>query len=211
MYFGLILPYTVFIIIAPCLYRFKIINKFRAFLDAHYGPYKDRYRFWFGVRLWMIQLIFLLSTILRFRYFILLTVIQVLLTILIVVESHIRPYKRKLLNWLDTALLLVFVLLVSITNVLILVQPPTLILSDIIFLLTAIPPLTAFAGVLCYHVKLVLCPQCHCSQSSRHQPKAPQESTSSELECHYTAVGVPPTLDDDAHWRESLLEGVDNP
>ena len=214
VYFGLILPYTIFITVAPCLYRFKIINKFRAFLDAHYGPYKDRFRFWFGVRLWMIQLIFLLNTTLRFRFFILLTVIQVFLTVFIVVESHIRPYKYKFLNWLDTALLLFFVLLVSITAVLILVQPATFIFTDIIFSLTVIPPLITFAGVLCYHVKLVSCSQCHWPQSFRRQPKAPlgpdKASTSIELECPYTAVNVHPTMENDAHWRESLLEIADN-
>jgi hypothetical protein len=44
---------------------FNIINKFKPFIDAYGGPFKDKWRFWFGLRLWLTGLLLSLDSALQ--------------------------------------------------------------------------------------------------------------------------------------------------
>ncbi len=46
-------PFTIFTTFFYYLVRFDLVNKMRPFLDAYGGPFKDKWRFWFGLRLWI--------------------------------------------------------------------------------------------------------------------------------------------------------------
>ena len=54
---GFIAPYTLLLLFAPLLQRYsewralKWVNRLKPFIDAHYGPYEDRFRVWTGVLL----------------------------------------------------------------------------------------------------------------------------------------------------------------
>ena len=48
------LPYTVTIMLVPCLRKngnFSWVNKLKPFYDAHFGPLKDKYQYWIGITL----------------------------------------------------------------------------------------------------------------------------------------------------------------
>ena len=48
---GFLLPYVVMSFAAPYCLRYRLVNHFRQVYETQYGPYKDNYRYWFGVRL----------------------------------------------------------------------------------------------------------------------------------------------------------------
>lgn len=208
VYFGLVLPYTVLITAGPFMYRFKIINKFRVFLDAHYGPYKDRYRFWFGVRLWIIQLVFVAGTTLRFQFSVSLIVVLSVLIPFIVIEALIKPYRHRLQNWFDTILLLIFTLVITIAAGLIQFFALSLVFQNVAITALTLPPLVAMAMVLCYHLRLACCPKYQLPRIHKKQqytpPQIPKQST---VLRNYTTTEVSVSTDEDgARLRESLLE-----
>ena len=45
-----LLPYALLVTFSSLLLRFRIVNKFKPFIDAYGGPFKDKWRFWFGLR-----------------------------------------------------------------------------------------------------------------------------------------------------------------
>ena len=47
----LFLPYTMILFFGQWLLRFKRFNKVKPIFDAHYGPFKDKHRYWFGMLL----------------------------------------------------------------------------------------------------------------------------------------------------------------
>ena len=91
------------------------MNKLRPFIDAIHGPYKDNRRYWFGIRLILLVLVYITYAILRGRYpqeQLLLTL--VLLVTFTIVQAYIRPFQKKLVGILDTWLLFNTILLVCI-------------------------------------------------------------------------------------------------
>ncbi len=48
-----VLPYAILLTFSHYLMRFRLINKFRPFFDAYGGPFKDKWKIWFGLRLWI--------------------------------------------------------------------------------------------------------------------------------------------------------------
>ena len=217
VYLGMVLPYTVLITAAPFMYRFKIINKFRAFLDAHYGPYKDRYRFWFGVRLWTIQLIFLVSATLRFLYPAMLLVMQIVLTVLVVAEAYVKPYKSNKLNLLDTVLVLAFTLVVAAANVSFIALSDSIAFPIAITTCIFVPPISASVGILCYHLKLACCPkyQFSCPKSSRPLTSQTANKMASSALNHKDAkaevnVQMGGGVNDDIELREPVMDFDDH-
>ena len=217
VYLGMVLPYTVLITAAPFMYRFKIINKFRAFLDAHYGPYKDRYRFWFGVRLWTVQLIFLVSATLRFLYPAMLLVMQIVLTVLVVAEAYVKPYKSNKLNLLDTVLVLAFTLVVAAANVSFIALSDSIAFPIAITTCIFVPPISASVGILCYHLKLACCPkyQFSCPKSSRPLTSQTANKMASSALNHKDAkaevnVQMGGGVNDDIGLREPVMDFDDH-
>ncbi len=98
-----VIPYTVGLMGAPFLIRFKIINYFKPLIDAYAGPYKDRQRFWFGTRLSVLVLIFATYAILKGRNVALLLFIEaMILAAYILVQASFNPYKSKVVYGVDT-------------------------------------------------------------------------------------------------------------
>ncbi len=52
-----LLPYLALSIVAPFLYSNRWINRFKPAFDTMYAPYKDKYRHWFGYRLFTVWLV----------------------------------------------------------------------------------------------------------------------------------------------------------
>ena len=96
------LLYTILTTFSSCFMRFKLVNKFKPLIDAYGGPFKDKWRFWFGLRLWITVLIFSVSGTLRgtdyngpfiFNF--------IILSIFILIQSFARPFKSRLILLMD--------------------------------------------------------------------------------------------------------------
>lgn len=98
-----LIPYTLFTLLSQWLIRNSWISRhFKPLIDATLAPFKDRWRFWFGLRLLVITALILISIVV--------TPIEsnavtyshlVIVTLLLMFQAHIKPYKSKLLHYLD--------------------------------------------------------------------------------------------------------------
>ena len=97
-----ILPYTILLTVLPFMSKYKWVNKMRPFLDAHFGPYKDKWRCWFGFRLWYLFIICIVASIsTRLPYGYLLFIEAFLLAFFVMVQAYIRPFCSQAVNILD--------------------------------------------------------------------------------------------------------------
>ena len=110
-----IFPYLLLGTLGSFGLRYRWVNKLRPFIDAIHGPYKDNRRYWFGVRLILLVLVYITYAILRGRYpqeQLLLTL--VLLVTFITVQAYIRPFQKDLVGILDNWLMFNTIILVCI-------------------------------------------------------------------------------------------------
>ena len=99
-----IVPYTVFMFLAQwCLHISWISTRFKPLIDANLAPYKDRLRFWFGLKLSIIAVLSLSAIILTARraedQIIYLHIVIIFL--LLVFQASFKPYRSKVANILD--------------------------------------------------------------------------------------------------------------
>ena len=122
-------------------------------VDAMYAPYKDKWRFWFGLRLTIFAVIFLLSASLRGIDTELILLIQIFLfAAFSFVQIKISPFKSFAINVLDLFFMLNFCLLATFvlyfdTN------------SQALFVVTHILISSAFIvtlGIFLFHIHLLL-------------------------------------------------------
>lgn len=97
-----LLPFTILLSFSFFFVRFRIVNRFIPLIDAYCGPFEENYRFWFGVRLWVIEGLFLLYTIL-INYS--LTAVfyshSIVVGGLIVVQAFLKPFRCSVCRLLD--------------------------------------------------------------------------------------------------------------
>ena len=98
---GFILPYGILLTGIRFFSRFRIINKLKPLIDAYCAPYKDRYRFWFGLRLWVLVAVYILFAGLRNIPQILFLCQSIVLILFIVMQVAMMPFKSVVINWLD--------------------------------------------------------------------------------------------------------------
>ena len=98
-----IVPFTLAGLFGVKMLRFGCISKyFRPFIDAIHGPYKDNLRYWFGLRLIVLSLIYISTAIFQGSNM----TLQLLLTIFVlgfytIAQAVVLPYKNKILNILE--------------------------------------------------------------------------------------------------------------
>ena len=112
----MILPYLIFTTTGSTLIAKNHCASLylRPLIDAYHGPYKDKFRFWFGIRQWMLTLFYALYFIFRgSKPHVMLAIDTVILGAYIVIQVYIRPYKNRLLNIADV----VFLMLLYISNI----------------------------------------------------------------------------------------------
>ena len=83
--------------------RSRFIAKyFRPFIDAIHGPYKEKLRYWFGLRLVILSLIYIITAVLQGSNMTLqLLLLAVILNLFTIVQAIFLPYRNKILNVLD--------------------------------------------------------------------------------------------------------------
>ena len=98
-----IIPFTLVGLFGVKILRIACISKyFRPFIDAIHGPYKDNLRYWFGLRLIVLSLIYIITAIFQGSNMTLqLLLIIFVLVFYTVVQAVVLPYKNKILNILE--------------------------------------------------------------------------------------------------------------
>jgi hypothetical protein len=80
----------------------KCSSRLKPLMDAYGGPFKDRFRFWFGLRLLFLSAMYMTYAVRGTDDPVLSALVQqVFLVILMVSQAFFRPFKNQLLNALD--------------------------------------------------------------------------------------------------------------
>ena len=104
------LPYTLLTLSAQWLVKYDIplvnsfLNRIKPMLDAHYGPLKDKHRYWFGVLLVTRVVILLISTLLSSRNFSIITFSIITVSFLLTAWSSTGLYRQFLVSVHETSL-----------------------------------------------------------------------------------------------------------
>ena len=96
-----LIPYGIVLTGIRFFTRLRIVNKFKPLIDAYCAPYKDKYRFWFGLRLWVLVAVYALFAVLRNDPLVLFLCQSVILILFIVAQVAVMPFKNIIINWLD--------------------------------------------------------------------------------------------------------------
>ena len=110
-----VLPFAIGSTFPKVILRSKRLSYFFPLLDCFYAPYKDKYRFWFGMRLLVLFYLSGMESVL-FTYQESLLYSNVLAVLLFaVVQAYFRPFKSTFINILDLIFTAIFLLL-SVTS-----------------------------------------------------------------------------------------------
>ena len=98
-----IIPFTLVGLFGVKLLRSHFIAKYvHPFIDAIHGPYKEKLRYWFGVRLVVLSLMYIIAVVLQGSNMSLQLLLFVfILNGFIIAQAVVLPYKSKILNGLD--------------------------------------------------------------------------------------------------------------
>ena len=114
-----LLPYTVLVTFSYCFMRFKLINKFKPLIDAYCGPFRDKWRFWFGLRLWITITLSILSAVdsvlLLEKYTETMFIIHFfVINIFIFLQAFCRPFRNLLICLVDILFMVNYWLMVGV-------------------------------------------------------------------------------------------------
>ena len=112
---GFILPYTLVGTFGSFCLRFWWMNKIRSFVDTMHSPFQDNMRYWFGVRLILLQLLTALYVVQQGQnQFYLLLLDLVLVFAFTIVQAYRKPFRNHWIGLLDTWLMANVVLLICL-------------------------------------------------------------------------------------------------
>ena len=115
----LIVPFTLVGLFGVKMLRSRFIAKyFRPFIDAIHGPYKDNLRYWFGLRLIVMSLVYIVNAVLQGSNMTLQLVLSlIILESFTLAEGVFLPFKSWILNILDLwfMVLLLFNILMNLS------------------------------------------------------------------------------------------------
>ena len=106
-----ILPLAFALTFPKVVLRSKKLSRIFPLLDSIYAPYKDKYRYWFGVRI--IVLIYLSgmeSVLFSYQHSLLLSAVLAVL-LFTIIQAYIRPFKKSINNSLDLMFMGIFIIL----------------------------------------------------------------------------------------------------
>ena len=97
-----IVPYVGLALFGWTCLRFSYVNKFRSFFDTIYGPYKDSYRYWFGLRLVLLVFIAISTASMTGEFTFYQYLLQVMLLVIFTIfQAYLKPFKKTWINILD--------------------------------------------------------------------------------------------------------------
>ena len=151
-----LLPYALLLTFSQCLVRFKLINKIGPFLDAYGGPFKDKWRFWFGLRLWVIVIMLSINGALQGsnvdRMLLVHFVVILLFTLL---QAHVLPFQSRAVGILDVSFMINYLLIVLFY--LQFANSDIMTFHVLYILLTSFAVLLFFLIVLCHLIYYCIC------------------------------------------------------
>ena len=149
-----IIPFALAMTFPTIVLRSKRMSRLFPLLDCFYAPYKDKYRYWFGLRLIvLIYLSIMESVILSYQEALLLSGATVLF-VFIVLQAYIQPFKNTVINHLDLLFMGLFILLSMITLYL---YPSTSGYDEVNYAVNiSYIAFFLFCLVVCYHVHTAL-------------------------------------------------------
>lgn len=112
IFVSLLFIYTALTTLSYYLLRFKLINKFKPYIDAYGGPFKEEMKFWFGIRLCIIIVIYLISRSSLKKDMLLMHLVIIL--IFVSFQFILRPFKKVAVAMIDTFLMLNYSLMIAI-------------------------------------------------------------------------------------------------
>ena len=106
-----ILPYLLFLSFASYMGSCRSLNYYlRPLIDAYNGPYKDRYRFWFGMRQWLMVALYVLYSIMRGGHpDVMLAVNTIAILFFMTLQICVKPFKNGAILFIDTWFLLLLI------------------------------------------------------------------------------------------------------
>ena len=214
-----ILPYTcslVFIVpIQKCMKP-----RLKPLVDAYLGPYKDKWRYWFGLRLFALPL---MSVVSAFRgtddpglALLLQLLIVVILTVL---QTSVHPFKNFAIEVVDESFLLNFIILALTFSYLIGLGPNHNRGQEIVVSIMISLAFVTFVGIIVYHTVMALrkIPMLRQKMSKMYSDVMTVKSTSNEEDIDMksispksTEVNIPTIISDGGdtfcELREPLLD-----
>ena len=160
--FGLILPYILLIsfhkyirkVTSSVKYLTKVMSSvcLNALIDATCAPYKDRMRYWFGVRLMLITILyFIVSNLSAHRPHLALTIQHGFMVGYAFLQIFLQPFKQQSIAILDTSFILNLILLTIGTSY---IQRDGGRMKDqsVVVALSVSIAFITFVGILVYHI-----------------------------------------------------------
>ena len=166
-------PYKISLFLAQwCLRNRKVSYYFKPLIDANLAPYKDKWRFWFSLRLFLVTAMIVITVALVTKAPLLTMHAHVVLTLIFAIfQAYIKPYRSNAINKLDLFFMGNFCVLISISAYLLALGPeaggiqgPRLSSETQTELLRAAVSIfvgsafVVFCGVVIYHIRQVTKP-----------------------------------------------------
>lgn len=111
-----LLPYTTLVTFSYHFLRFGVFNRFfKPFVDAYGGPFKDKWRFWFGLRLWVTVILFSVNGALEgtnTHTMFLLHIVAILTLILL--QNFVHPFKKTSVSLIDGFFMLNYWVIIAV-------------------------------------------------------------------------------------------------
>ena len=151
--------YFLFFIGGRCFIKSQLGNKyFRSTYESIHGPYRDNRKYWFSSRFILLLSMYIIYAVLRGQGIAIVCIATLpLLIVFLAIQVYLRPFKSKLINLIDTAVMLDLVLIYVIGWYIMAFNVSMSKLQQsitIIFVLTFLI-IVLFVCIIVYHISLV--------------------------------------------------------
>ena len=149
-----IIPFALAMTFPTIILRSKRMSRLFPLLDCFYGPYKGKYRYWFGLRLMLVIYLSGIESIIFTHQEAQLLSGTTVLFMFVMVQAYIQPFKNVIINLLDLLFMGIFILLSMITLYL---YPSTSGYDDVNSAVNiSYAAFFLFCLVVCYHIHIAL-------------------------------------------------------
>ena len=151
-----LIPYPFYLLFVSIIQRFHNSQRLKPFLDAYLAPYKDGFRFWFGMRIVILLMVCVVFAVkgtddpgLN------LLIQQIFIIIFLLLLTYCRPFKSTTLGLLHMFFLLNFIILALITVHIVDIQDLEGKQEQLVTVMVG-TVFVVFCGIMAYHTFLAL-------------------------------------------------------
>lgn len=209
-----IIPFPIMMLCPSLLYRY--LKRFKPFYDALWAPFKRKYRFWLGIRLILLLILFSLPRIFEIAFIIPILILYIMQYL----QLALRPFTSSSVNYVDNFLLMLLsvVLLGSVYKELFSSSLVILWIEYVLLVLIVVAGYVAIAVIFYMQLRTkfsILKRMCHgrCIREPKKTSADTTVVTHSEVALDDIPSPTRVSLDfdpssDPAQLRESLLENT---